>query len=68
MPCANGVDSKFIRKQLLRRVLNKSQDEFKKLEKDHENILQTLSLKLLSFDLYILKICIRKNIGKPVKV
>ena len=40
--------------------------ELKKLEKDHENALQTLSLELSSVDLYILKKCIRHNVGKAV--
>ena len=66
LPYTNEVHSKFIRKRLLRSALNKRQDELKKLEKDHENALQTLSLELSSVDLYILKKCIRHNFGKAV--
>ena len=53
LPYTNEVDSKFICKRLLRSALNKRQDELKKLEKDHGNPLQTLSLELSSVDLYI---------------
>ena len=38
----------------MRSVLNKRQDEVKKLEKDHAKMLQTLTMKLPSADLYIL--------------
>ena len=53
LPYTNEVDSKFIRKRLLRSVLNKRQDELKKLARNHANILQTLTIKLSSVDLYI---------------
>ena len=66
LPYTNEVDSKFIRKRLLRSVLNKRQDELKKLQKDHAKILQTLTMKLSSVNLYILKKCIRHNIEKAV--
>ena len=49
------VDSKFIRKRLLRSALNKHQDELKKLENNHSNILQTLTMKLPSVNLHIFK-------------
>ena len=44
----------------------KRQDELKKLEKDHAKILPTLTMTLSSIDLYILKKCIRHNVGKAV--
>ena len=66
LPYINEVDSKFIRKRLLRSALNKRQDELKKLQKDHAKILQTLTMKLSSVDLYILQKCIRHNVGKVV--
>ena len=65
-PYTNEVDSKFFRKRLLRSASNKRQDKLTKLEKDHGNTLQTLSLELSSVDLYILKKCIRHNVGKAV--
>ena len=55
LPYTNEVDSKFIPKRLLRNALYKLQDELKQLQKDHAKILQTLTLKLSSIDLYILK-------------
>ena len=42
------------------------QDELKKLQRDHAKILQTLTMKLSSVDLYILKNCIRHNVEKVV--
>ena len=66
LPYTNEPDSKFIRKRLRRSALNKRQDKIKKLEKDHAKILQTLTMKLSSIDLYILKKCTRHNIGKAV--
>ena len=66
LPYTNEVDSKFIRKRLLRSALNKLQDELKKLQKDHVKLLQTLTMKLSSVDLYILKKCIRHNVEKAV--
>ena len=66
LPYTNEADSKFIRKRLLRSALNKRQGELKKLEKDHARILQTLTMKLSSIDLYILKKCISHNVGKAV--
>ena len=47
-------------------MLNKRQDELKKLQKDHAKILQTLTMKLSSVDLYILKKCISHNVEKVV--
>ena len=41
LPYSNEVDSRFIRKQLVQRQLNKRQGELKKLGKDHAKILQT---------------------------
>ena len=64
LPYTNEVDSKFIRKRLLRSVLNKRQDELKKLQRDHAKILQTLTMKLSSVDLYILKKLYRHNVEK----
>ena len=66
LPYTNEVDSKFIRKRLLRSALNKLQDELKKLQIDHVKLLQTLTMKLSSVDLYILKKCIRHNVEKAV--
>ena len=66
LPYTNEVDSKFIRKRLLRSVLNKRQDELKKLQKDQAKMLQALTMKLSSVDLYILKKCIRHNVEKVV--
>ena len=66
LPYTNEVDSKFIHKRLLCSALNKRQNELKKLEKDHANILQTLTIKLSSVDLYLLKKRIRHNVGKAV--
>ena len=66
LPYTNEVDSKFIRKRLLRSVLNKRQDELKKLQKDQAKMLQALTMKLSSVDLYILKKCIRHNVEKAV--
>ena len=66
LPYTNEVDSKFIRKRLLRSALNKRQDELKKLQKDHAKILQTLTMRLSSVNLYILKKCIRHNVEKVV--
>ena len=47
-------------------MLNKRQDELKKLQKDQAKILQALTMKLSSVDLYILKKCIRHNVEKAV--
>ena len=58
LPYTNEVDSKFICKRLLRSALNKRQGKLKKLQKDHAKILQTLTMKLSSVDLHILKSCI----------
>ena len=66
LPYKNEEASKFICKRLLRSMLNKCQDELNKLEKDHAKILQTLTMKLSSVDLHILKKCIRHNVGKAV--
>ena len=55
LPYSNEVDSRFIHKQLVQRPLNKRQGELKKLGKDHAKILETLSMKLPSIDLHILK-------------
>ena len=66
LPYKNEQASKFICKRLLRSMLNKCQDELNKLEKDHAKILQTLTMKLSSVDLHILKKCIRHNVGKAV--
>ena len=55
LPYTTEVDSKFVRKRLLRSGLNKPQEELKKLEKDHGKILQNLNVKFSSVDLYILK-------------
>ena len=56
LPYTNEVDSKFIRKRLLPSALNKRQDELKELQKDHTKILQILTVKLSSVDLYIEKV------------
>ena len=53
LPYTNEVDSKFIRKRLLRSALNKRQDELKKLQNNHAKTLQTLTMKLSCVDLYI---------------
>ena len=66
LPYTNEIDSKFICKRLLRSALNKRQDELKKLQKDHAKILQNLTMKMASVDLYILKNCIRHNVEKVV--
>ena len=66
LPYTNEVDSNFIRKRYLRSALNKRQDKLKKLQNNHAKILQTLTMKLSSVDLYILKNCIRHNVEKVV--
>ena len=55
LPHTNEVDSKFVCKRLLRSGLNKRQEELKRLEKDYGKILQNLTVKFSSVDLYILK-------------
>ena len=67
LPYADQVYSRFIRKRL-GSALNKRQDELKKLEEDHVKILQTLSMKLLSVDLYIYwkDVLDILNVGKAV--
>ena len=65
---ANEVDSKFVRKRLVRGASNKHQEELKELQKDHAKNLQTLTMKLSSVDLYILKKCIRHNAEKAVNI
>ena len=55
LPHTNEADSKFVCKRLLRSGLNKRQEELKRLEKDYGKILQNLTVKFSSVDLYILK-------------
>ena len=66
LPYTNEDDSKFICKRFLQIALNKHQDELKKLQKDQAKISQTLTMQLSSVNLYILKNCIRHNVGKAV--
>ena len=67
LPGANETDSGLIRKRLLRSAIKKREGELRKLKTNHDNILNDLTLKLTSIDIYILKRCINHNVQNPVK-
>ena len=51
---------------LLLSAVENGQDELKKLKTDHVNILQILTMKLSSINLYILKRCFFHNVANVV--
>ena len=62
LPGANETDSRFIRKRLLRSAIKKREEELRKLKTNYNNILNDLTLKLTSIDIYILKSFINHNV------
>ena len=64
---ANETDSRFIQKRILRSAIKKREGELQKLKTNYDNILNDLTLKLTSIDIYILKRCINHNVQNAVK-